>query len=74
MSALALRQDTFHTANHPAFQTHLYAARVSGGTSQNRVNNAFRQSAGTLVLFLHNLHSIPRLDVGSFSMIHSYLH
>lgn len=55
LSDIALSNDKLHAADYPAFQPHLYAVRMNGGA---------------LVLFLHNLHPIPGLDVRSFSTVH----
>jgi hypothetical protein len=68
--ASASRDDHLHTADHPTCEAHLYAVRVSGRMGEDLSDGSLRQSTGTLILFLDNLHPGPWLDVSAISSVH----
>jgi hypothetical protein len=64
-------QDLLDPADDAAFQANLDAVRMQAGLGENIPDDAFGQSARTLILLLDDLYAGPHLDIGAMISRHA---
>src|SRR3954462_10980069 len=61
-----------HAPDFAVVQHHFDAVRMCGTIGEDAGHDALRQSAGALVLLLHDLHARPRANFTAYRHTHSF--
>jgi hypothetical protein len=71
--AFRFLEDLLDPTDGTILQAHLDTVGMSRGFCENVQNCPFRQFAGTLILFLYNLHMCARFDIRAVVSIHAHI-